>query len=61
MANKSKVIITINSTIGYDLLARGMKVIYFDLFNFLGGSPLDGIASKEEEGFFGIKEQIPKL
>ena len=61
IANKSKIIITINSTIGYDLLARGMKVIFFDLFNFLGGSPLDGIASKEEEGFFWYKGTDPKI
>ena len=70
LANRSKIIVTINSTIGYDLLSRGMKVIFFDLFNFLGGSPLDGHiwGEKNDELFWytgnekkTIKEKIMNL
>ncbi len=45
LAEKSELIITINSTLGFELLSRGMKVLFLDIYHYLGKSPLQNIVS----------------
>ena len=60
LAEKSKLIVTINSTLGLELLSRGMKVIIFDLYHFLGGSPLENLV-EGKTGLFWFRENKKDL
>lgn len=60
LAAKSKLIITVNSTLGLELLSRGMKVIILDLYHYIGGSPLENLV-KGNSGLFWFRENRKDL
>ena len=60
LAEKSKLIVTVNSTLGLELLSRGMKVIIFDLYHYIGGSPLENLV-KGNSGLFWFRENRKDL
>ena len=59
LAEKSKVVITINSTLGFDLLARNKKTLFIDICYFFG-SMLDPFVNSKE-GFFWYQGQEPAV
>jgi len=59
LAEKSKIIVTINSTLGFELLSRGMKVLFLDIHHYLGGSPLENIVDSKS-GFYWYKGENKK-
>lgn len=59
LAEKSEMVITTNSTLGFDLLARNKKTLFIDINYFLG-SYLDPIINSKE-GFFWYQGQEPDV
>ena len=59
LAEKSEVVITINSTLGFDLLARNKKTLFIDICYFFGCT-LDPFVNSKE-GFFWYKGQDPAI
>ena len=59
LAEKSEMIITINSTLGSELLSRNKKVLFIDLLHFFGSAHAPYTNTKED--FFYYKGQDPEV
>ena len=59
LAEKSEMVITINSTLGSELLSRNKKILFIDLLHFFGSAHAPFTSTKED--FFYYKGQDPEV